>query len=798
MGGEEGLRFRKSPELAAYSAAYSPEKVRVQKQNQKVRVPSNNPFHRNLFSRRFRPTDHCQRLSNVYPARLQKTSTLNVIQRNHRLILNFISSYSPTQQSVVRCYALATFNKTRYNSHLNFLRKCLKSQLTPKGLTVAPRCNVQRDLIRRVDKASLSFSKQLTRVCIENYSRGFERENFKLQEAKNSLVSELNTEQAREVKRKVHQLNKDVYNEYEKIKEKKYEELKSASKPVELQPNKKKVVSIPSDLPLSEKEFDVLSKGLSFIPVQNKTNIQQTKIDLEKFYRRIKLHAYFNNPNKHIFNFDDEEEESLFRKYKKNNSTWTPHETYPTISSFISRCEDDISRLKVPKPVSNLTNNEVEAIRSLRERDDIVIKKADKGGAVVVWDKELYIREGLRQLADENFYKQLDSNDTDQNNNKVKQVVEEEIAEGNLPPEAKVLVKDTPRCSRFYLLPKIHKVNNPGRPIVSAVNCPTETISAFINDILQPIVNRLPSFCKDTNDALLKIKACHDSYTHLFTMDVKSLYTVIPHVEGLSALRYFLDERSVKEPPTNTILRLAELVLSLNTFEFDDKYFSQVRGVAMGTKMGPNYANLFLGYVEKQFFETYQGPKPDLYLRYIDDILGLSTMSLNDLKKFITTFDEYNPFIKFTHEISNKTNFLDISLAIEESGISTSIFYKPTDSHSYLNYFSNHPRSCKDSIPFSQFLRLKRLCSKDSDFEIKSEEMVKFFLSEDYPCSIVTSALRKVKSISREQALQSKNNRSSDKIPLILTYNSYNRKVLSAVKRNFRIYAMYLSQPQIQ
>ena len=83
-------------------------------------------------------------------------------------------------------------------------------------------------------------------------------------------------------------------------------------------------------------------------------------------------------------------------------------------------------------------------------------------------------------------------------------MVEEEIDEGNLPTEAKILVKDTPRCSRFYLLPKIDKVNNPGIPIVSAVNYPTETVSAFINDTLQPIVNRLPSFCKDTNDALSK------------------------------------------------------------------------------------------------------------------------------------------------------------------------------------------------------------------------------------------------------------------------------------------------------
>ena len=51
MGGEEGLCFRKSPELAAYSAADSPEKVRVQNKTEKLRVPALNPFHRNLFSR---------------------------------------------------------------------------------------------------------------------------------------------------------------------------------------------------------------------------------------------------------------------------------------------------------------------------------------------------------------------------------------------------------------------------------------------------------------------------------------------------------------------------------------------------------------------------------------------------------------------------------------------------------------------------------------------------------------------------------------------------------------------------
>ena len=58
---------------------------------------------------------------------------------------------------------------------------------------------------------------------------------------------------------------------------------------------------------------------------------------------------------------------------------------------------------------------------------------------------------------------------------------------------------------------------------------------------------------------------------------------------------------------------LAELVLNLNCFDFDGNYYQQVGGVAMGTKMGPNYACLFVGYVENKMFEEYQGRKPELY-----------------------------------------------------------------------------------------------------------------------------------------------------------------------------------------
>ena len=85
-------------------------------------------------------------------------------------------------------------------------------------------------------------------------------------------------------------------------------------------------------------------------------------------------------------------------------------------------------------------------------------------------------------------------------------------------------------------------------------------------------------------------------------MDISSLYTVIPNSEGLQTLKYFFDQRTVTEPSSETLLRLAELVLTLNCFSFAGNYYKQINGVAMGTKMGPSYANLFVGYVEHQFF----------------------------------------------------------------------------------------------------------------------------------------------------------------------------------------------------
>ena len=230
----------------------------------------------------------------------------------------------------------------------------------------------------------------------------------------------------------------------------------------------------------------------------------------------------------------------------------------------------------------------------------------------------------------------------------------------------------------------------------------------------------------DSEDYCTKKSSClqPDSENLILKRD-----TVILHHDGLRALKFFLDKRPNQEPSTSVLVRLAELVLTLNYFSFDGEHYQQISGVAMGTKMGPNYANLFVGFVEKQIFEQYTDPIPDYLGRYIDDCVGTASCSRGKLECFINYVNNFHPALQFTWEISETSvSFLDILVSINGNRLTTSVFYKPTDSHSYLLYSSSYPNHTKQSIPFSQFLRLRRLCSEDEDFQSKSLEMRQFFV----------------------------------------------------------------------
>ena len=113
--------------------------------------------------------------------------------------------------------------------------------------------------------------------------------------------------------------------------------------------------------------------------------------------------------------------------------------------------------------------------------------------------------------------------------------------------------------------------------------------------------------------------------------------------------------------------------------------------------------------------------------------------------------------LKFTWEISETcVPFLDISVSNNGDALATSVSYKPTDLHSYLLFSSSHSNHTKQSIPYFQFLRLRRLCSVDKDFETKSLKMKTFSVERDYPTHLLDSAIQKAFNNSRRDILMIK------------------------------------------
>ena len=171
--------------------------------------------------------------------------------------------------------------------------------------------------------------------------------------------------------------------------------------------------------------------------------------------------------------------------------------------------------------------------------------------------------------------------------------------------------------------------------------------------------------------------------------------------------------------------------------------------------MGPSYANFFERFIENDFFSNYYGPKPYHHKRCIDECVGATSSSREELNLFINSVNSFHPALKYTWEISqNSLAFLDIKVSINDNGLSTSIHYKPTDSHNYLLHSSSHPQHVKNAIPFSPFLRLRRLCSDDTNFNNKCEEMCQFFEKRSYHDSAVTTGKQRAQEIDRETTLQ--------------------------------------------
>ena len=89
----------------------------------------------------------------------------------------------------------------------------------------------------------------------------------------------------------------------------------------------------------------------------------------------------------------------------------------------------------------------------------------------------------------------------------------------------------------------------------------------------------------------------------------------------------------------------------------------------------------------------------------------------DELKIFLDKLKIFHPTIKFTCEYSReKVNYFDVQIIVREGKLRTDLYVKQTDNHQYLRSSSCHPYHCTKLIPYSQALRINRICSENFFF----------------------------------------------------------------------------------
>lgn len=140
---------------------------------------------------------------------------------------------------------------------------------------------------------------------------------------------------------------------------------------------------------------------------------------------------------------------------------------------------------------------------------------------------------------------------------------------------------------------------------------------------------------------------------------------------------------------------------------------------------------------------------------YITSYTKTASCRRKELEAFINFVANFPPTLQFTSIMSEiEPPFLDITLRISGTRIQTFVHYNDTDTHNFLHFSSLHPQYCKRSIAYSQFLRLRRICSSDGDFLLRSKEMVCFSTDRGYPLSSLENYLQRVATISSHDELR--------------------------------------------
>ncbi|CAJ0940769.1 unnamed protein product [Ranitomeya imitator] len=176
-----------------------------------------------------------------------------------------------------------------------------------------------------------------------------------------------------------------------------------------------------------------------------------------------------------------------------------------------------------------------------------------------------------------------------------------------------------------------------------------------------PLIQKAPSFFLDTGAFLNNIRQLCTKPTEAFlvSFDVKDLYTSIPHSHGIESVNQLLLSSGMDTDQINLCVELLSLVLTTNFFMFQEKYYLNICGTAMGSNAAPPYANCYLADYERTVIYTSHLYQNNVFLwkRYIDGIFCRWGGTVESLNSFFELLNPFWPGLSFTMSYGTKYIF---------------------------------------------------------------------------------------------------------------------------------------------
>ncbi|CAF4014205.1 unnamed protein product [Rotaria sordida] len=378
----------------------------------------------------------------------------------------------------------------------------------------------------------------------------------------------------------------------------------------------------------------------------------------------------------------------------------------------------------------------VKSIRRKARKAKLILRVCDKGGGLHIGSKSDYERKAAKYREDTKAYQELSYNPLKEmitNMTKALNAMKQNKELTNYNYNRLVPNPNLVKLSYKYFNPKPHKVNplakgTPLRPIMNTIKAVTSPISDFLDEHIRPIYNEYnkDNTITDGVDLIKRLqKYAADGHLKPWTLfcifDINNLYTMLPQDESIRILGNFLRQHvgeRVKGVSVSTIQKLAELVLKENAFIYDNKFYKQIIGGAMGSPFTLTLANIFMWHWEKPWVRRQQSKK-EIYGRYIDDVFFTSNEPIEIVQQLLKGANGWHPNIKLESNIGHNVPFLDVLVNNNDGVLYTSVHHKPSVEPYVVPFISDHPRHTFPNIIQTALVRAIQYSSTFEAFNIE-------------------------------------------------------------------------------